>query len=428
MAIKLLHLSDIHWCDKPDCLDTYKVIRETFLNDIKDYCDENGKIDFILICGDIAFSGKKEEYRRAEGFIDKLCGKTGCAKENVMLVPGNHDKDRNAKPVAIRKLIHAGLATHKDRDDLMYHYFSKCSSHVPLLYEPFRSYCDFSRQHLSAEPIMQRSLEAEPNRYSYNEDVDKLYWHTKIADLNGFEIIVYGFNTALICDEHDYNPPKVTSYYHKMILPRLAYQVPMENPKEIRIMMCHHPLDYIVNGEEIEKTLDKHFHIQFYGHVHSFDPVLKDNSLTIRSGAFQPDGEPTDKYRPTYNVVDIDCVPQDDTISILKVSLDVQAWDIDSETFTENYKHDFEIHLKTPVNRFAKGKQKQPIEKNDPLVSKRQVRIELTKRANLKAIVTHFDKLLWIEGAVRYDNESAFLKWIDQNNKWNELWNHLQKN
>lgn len=430
MPIRILHLSDIHWCDKPDSLDTYKTIREKFLNDVKDYCEENGKVDYILICGDIAFSGKQAEYNRAERFIKKLCDATGCTKENVMVVPGNHDKDRSAHPVAMRKLIYAGLASHGHREDLMFEFLSKCNFHAPLLYEPFRHYCNFSEKYFSEEPIMKRCINSKDGEYVYDEEVDKLYWSEEVAEINGFKICIYGFNTALICDEHDYNPPidaKQNKYQHKMILPGLAYKIPTGNPKEIRIMMCHHPLEFIEGGTSIGEELDKCFHIQFYGHVHKYEPEQRNNTLVIRSGAFQPEDGPTKEYRPTYNVVDIDCVPMDAETSALKINLDVQAWNIEKESFEEQSKKDYEIKLKHHQNRFANRDQKAMTTEEVLPVSKRQIRIELTKKDNLKAIVSHFDKSLWDNNNVRYDNELKFLKWIDNNHKWDELWKIITK-
>ena len=61
--IKILQISDIHFHAFPgDDEDEYRNMRQKFLEDL-DYVREHiSPIDTILICGDIAFSGKKEEY------------------------------------------------------------------------------------------------------------------------------------------------------------------------------------------------------------------------------------------------------------------------------------------------------------------------------------------------------------------------------
>ena len=56
------------------------------------YCQETGNsFDKILICGDIAFSGSVDEYKRANSFIRDLCKTVACKSEEVYTVPGNHE-------------------------------------------------------------------------------------------------------------------------------------------------------------------------------------------------------------------------------------------------------------------------------------------------------------------------------------------------
>ena len=52
-------------------------------------------VDFVLVTGDIAFSGKAEEYALAEAFLDELNKASGVPKEKIYCIPGNHDIDRN---------------------------------------------------------------------------------------------------------------------------------------------------------------------------------------------------------------------------------------------------------------------------------------------------------------------------------------------
>ena len=51
--------------------------------------------DFILVTGDLAFSGKVSEYDLVAKFIDALCTASCVPKERVFCIPGNHDIDRN---------------------------------------------------------------------------------------------------------------------------------------------------------------------------------------------------------------------------------------------------------------------------------------------------------------------------------------------
>jgi len=51
--------------------------------------------DFILATGDLAFSGKAEEYKLAGAFFDALSNASGVPKERIFCIPGNHDIDRD---------------------------------------------------------------------------------------------------------------------------------------------------------------------------------------------------------------------------------------------------------------------------------------------------------------------------------------------
>ena len=63
--IRILQISDIHWLAIPDAMDDYNLMRHEFLDDIESFSKNgNGHFDHLLICGDIAFSGEKNNIRR----------------------------------------------------------------------------------------------------------------------------------------------------------------------------------------------------------------------------------------------------------------------------------------------------------------------------------------------------------------------------
>lgn len=55
-------------------MDDYNLMRREFLDDIESFHKNgNGNFDHLLICGDIAFSGEKEQYAKAQTYIKKIC-------------------------------------------------------------------------------------------------------------------------------------------------------------------------------------------------------------------------------------------------------------------------------------------------------------------------------------------------------------------
>lgn len=93
IQVSWLHLSDLHL--GKDNYDEAVVI-EKLLDDIQEQIKNNNiKLDFVFITGDLTFSGQKEEFKFASEFISKLSSVCQIAKEDIILVPGNHDVTRD---------------------------------------------------------------------------------------------------------------------------------------------------------------------------------------------------------------------------------------------------------------------------------------------------------------------------------------------
>ena len=93
--LKFLHLSDIHFRNKLKNYDFDSELRGELENDLDRIISEFKEINGILITGDLVFSGKEEEYKEIRNWIEKIAHKIHCSFENIWLVPGNHDIDRD---------------------------------------------------------------------------------------------------------------------------------------------------------------------------------------------------------------------------------------------------------------------------------------------------------------------------------------------
>ena len=89
-----LHLSDFHFRfeTETDC----HFLFNQFKQDIRAWQARKGQsINAIIITGDISYSGQPPEYKLALQRIDEILEVTGVRKENVFIVPGNHDINRS---------------------------------------------------------------------------------------------------------------------------------------------------------------------------------------------------------------------------------------------------------------------------------------------------------------------------------------------
>lgn len=108
-----LHVSDLHArANKNRKWARQERVTDQFLNDIPKLLEEYDlKPDFVFFTGDLAFSGKKEEYEEVRAFINDLYSALpGMPK--LAMVPGNHDVTRDKIDEAIDGDLHKQLDSH----------------------------------------------------------------------------------------------------------------------------------------------------------------------------------------------------------------------------------------------------------------------------------------------------------------------------
>lgn len=123
MKILFLHLSDIHVKDKDTF--SYQKIKKM----IDAIPQENLNDIFIILSGDIAYGGIKEQYEEFKkmlgSIVNKLHDKYNINKHiNVLVVPGNHDINFNQIPVARADIQNKFFKTNQ-QDEIYSKYIKK---------------------------------------------------------------------------------------------------------------------------------------------------------------------------------------------------------------------------------------------------------------------------------------------------------------
>ena len=336
--IRFLQISDIHFTDEMGNDDAYKLMKRKFLEDIEICKELMGKVDRILICGDIAFAGMDNQYKEARSFIDSICKKTEC--EDILLVPGNHDKKWEVYS-RVRSIMKDALLKGKNTQQLLASKVKEPMA-VGILYAPFKQYYKLALEYTcisdvalkcSYLPEQDQDIEKMPK---FKPD-DAIYWTKNLGPLNGFNVFIHGSNTSLLSDKEDGDSRKSETGKHLQVLPLQAYNVAGES-NEIHIMMLHHPMSEVIDGSGIEKEIDKRFNLQFFGHVHR--QSSSDNGvIKIYSGALQPEEEEDkSEYFPVYNIIEMDVVNEVGK-PYLKVDVYSRKWDgVKFDEFAEETK------------------------------------------------------------------------------------------
>lgn len=345
--IRILQFSDIHWTISSPWEEQFTGLRSAFKNEIENLRKANKKVDYLFICGDIAFKGINDEYTQAMEYIDKLCRLLELKRKDVFVVPGNHDLNRKSDGHELRELINIALAT-DDRNEDFLKTVHKDKSLNKTLYAAFQDYNMFAKEYLCHDEVMNKCLSRAEDVVI--ADTDKMFYDHNLKDIGDITVTLTGVNTALNCDGWDYNDAKGKG--HKQMLAKRAYYKSELKKQELRILMGHHPLEFLASKDRIREDLDNIYQLQFFGHVH--DQMLQGDEKTVRilSGAFDPpkDKFNPDKYKPVYNLVEI----TQDTEKSVRVECTARIWNKTSFDFFKKGSFVRKINIERDLNPWSK--------------------------------------------------------------------------
>lgn len=247
-VIRWLHLSDFHF--NPDQGYDANIVLEALLRSLASIeNDEFFPLDLVFITGDIAFSGRQEEYDLAAKFFDKLLPKFSIAKDRLYVVPGNHDVDR--KRIGIATAIDAYLGVQGPSSSEMRARVAKLLSDPDgraLMLRRLAGYSDFINGYFAGHLCFS----------------DKEFYYSKRVKMGDAELAVYGLNSAWFCSsESDQN--------HLVIGERQVRDAIAQNTDAtLRIALVHHPFDWLADFDrnDSEDILVQNCDFILHGHRH----------------------------------------------------------------------------------------------------------------------------------------------------------------
>lgn len=296
--MRILQISDIHFVESTVDDKRYAQVESDFIKDISAQHSER-YFDYVLICGDIAFSGKKEEYTRASVFIDRICRAIQCSKDNILVVPGNHDLERDIN-ADLKEYISKFIAANPDGFIDSCRKSDELRSILRSLYRPFEHFYEFAKQYKCVSAFEDAILtDGEFGALAANTCFS---WSRELNEKGKPFIRVVGVNTALLSG--------CSKSKHKMILPSAMWMSYKKDRNHLNVLMGHHPMQDISRNEEILGQIDSRFQLQLSGHRHIQASAERQLSLRITSAAFEPEYTHSErdkkKYYPVYNIIDID--------------------------------------------------------------------------------------------------------------------------
>ena len=307
MALTYVHVSDVHFGqERGSEVYVHDDVKDCLIADIAEVGASAGlaRMDGVVVTGDVAFSGKAEEYERAGVWLDRLTETIGCAKPDVMVVPGNHDIDRDrisaAGQLMLEKMLEGGdneldrfLADERDRE---------------VLYAKFADYRRFAeayscRMETDGGVAIERTVEMAPERF----------------------LRFVGLNSALLCSKEGNDGRLLLGGKQRVLGRRRGEEL---------VVLCHHPLESLQDAEVASRYIRTRARVHIFGHVHTpalsvASPAGNGNLLTLSAGAVVPP-DVGDGYSYTYNVISFEWNARTNG---LRVTIVPRCWDDEAMKF-----------------------------------------------------------------------------------------------
>ncbi len=321
--LNILWLSDIHY-EINENNNSVKELSEKFLDIIRE-ADYSSDIRYILLTGDIANSGKKEEY---ELFEKKILAplKEICPNAVCLQIPGNHDLNRDNKETFDKYIKACSEAVDKSATPLFRE--NHVAAELNSMQNFFSDYTTFHKNHFVLEENEEFSFflnYKEEGLYGYFIDnkhkilfiLLNTAWfdagtefYKKLAE---FKNLQYPDKTAITKDiiddilnhsKYAYTKGNLTPAINLFEKAACKLEEIINNNDDKFIITCmHHPVDYLTNadryppgnGDSEEPTpplllrvLQKSDCV-LTGHIHSpkyEKPEKKGNTVYFKGGVF----------------------------------------------------------------------------------------------------------------------------------------------
>lgn len=337
--LRFIHLSDIHFSSRASFgFDPDRELRRILESDIAAMRDKRGKANAILISGDIAFSGKREEFEDSAKWLNDVCLAAGCESEDVFMCPGNHDVDQEV--IKNNLFIQDGhdairRGTNFIERDKALNVRLNLPEARSLFYSPIAAYNEFAARYQS----------------SFFADDETFVWEHDFELNDGSKLRLRGLNTALLSGLGDKEK--------HLFLGSRAWTLPQYEGLEYMIM-AHHPTSWLADGREADQAFDRNSRIQLFGHEHDQRVMPGRDWVKLFAGSINPHrGEAG--WKPGYNIIEV-YIEHDGSSRLLKVDVHAREWQGSPPQFRsiEDVNHDPVFRSSISLSSLPKVKEISP--------------------------------------------------------------------
>lgn len=306
--ITWLQVSDIHMRQRDEW--SQDVVLRAMADSIRQRRSQGLVLDFILATGDLAFSGKKEEYDLVERFFDELVSASGVTRERIFCIPGNHDVNRDRQ-----KLCFQGARTSLMSPNAVDPVLAPKSDDLATLTQRQEAYRAFQTSYFSGQI---RTVTPDDLAYVSSLTIDDVV------------VAIVGLNSAWLAEGGNSDHGNLLIGERQVIN---AFEASEKLDAHIVIAMAHHPLHLLRDFDRTAAARHIMRRCDFYhcGHLHQpeshgagFDAA---SCLTVAAGAsFE-----TRESQNTYSLVRLDLVAGTRTLTTVQYNPGQGAFELSNE-------------------------------------------------------------------------------------------------
>lgn len=263
--ITWIHLSDIHAGQRGEA--ARPAVEKALERSITSLAGRIGVPDLLLLTGDLAYSGKAEEYAQIERLIARIEAWLG-HRLPVLAVPGNHDLARPDNPRD--KYFYAGLKYYEDEELIRDNLWQQPPGFLQPLFAEY-------------ERWVERDLEPRAQRADHS-----IHWSARVP--GDFSVVVQkgdlrlgvvGLNSAWSqIDGGDYLgklPLPAEQFY--AALPGADQPLDWFEGVDAALLLTHHPRSWLSKRAREIYERDIHppgrFDLALFGHMHEPESLLE---------------------------------------------------------------------------------------------------------------------------------------------------------
>ncbi|MXY64789.1 MAG: metallophosphoesterase [Gammaproteobacteria bacterium] len=280
--VRWLHISDLHMREAENA--QRHAVLSAMLENIGYRSAMDGPFDFVVVTGDLAFSGKRSEYVLVAEFLNKLAALINLSTKLIFCVPGNHDVQRERSKMCFKGAREA-LVSESD----VYRFLSDVDERDALL--------------LRQEEY--RKFEADFLNEQEREYTDEKLSYVSLVEVDDLCIAIMGLNSSWLSEGGVSDDGKLLIGESQV---KSAIDIAVSHTPHVVLGLQHHPYDLLrrFDRRPVQHRMEGACHFVHCGYLH--DPEVKEvvvgsgRCITITAGAsFE-----SRVARNTYTTVELD--------------------------------------------------------------------------------------------------------------------------